>query len=143
MHVVPMTPSTTLRVARPTNHLAALAEMYAHGLGFSVLAEFADHAGFDGCILGSPDAAYHIEFTRQRGYVAGQAPSKDHLLVFYIADRNEWERRCARMIAAGFRGVPSHNPYWDVAGRTFEDLDGYRVVLQNARWSAASDEPSP
>ena len=24
--------------------------------------------------------------------------------------------------------------YWDRCGRTFEDLDGYRVVLQNAAW---------
>ncbi len=26
------------------------------------------------------------------------------------------------------------NPYWDKLGRTFEDPDGYRVVLQNADW---------
>ena len=30
--------------------------------------------------------------------------------------------------------VPSHNPYWDVRGKTFEDLDGYRVVLEQAEW---------
>jgi YycE-like protein len=129
-----MTDATIMRVARPTNQLAVLAKMYANGLGFSVLTEFADHAGFDGCILGTPDAPYHIEFTRERGTDAGRAPSTDQLLVFYIADRREWEHRCARMIAAGFRNVPSHNPYWDMAGRTFEDVDGYRVVLQNARW---------
>jgi YycE-like protein len=129
-----MTHSPTLRVARPTNHVAALAEMYTAGLGFSVLAEFADHDGFDGCILGNPDASYHLEFTSERGCTAVAAPSKDHLLVFYIADRDVWEHRCARMIAAGFRHVGSHNPYWDAAGRTFEDLDGYRVVLQNERW---------
>ena len=26
------------------------------------------------------------------------------------------------------------NPYWEIRGRTFEDLDGYRVVLQNSAW---------
>jgi len=129
-----MTHTPTMRVARPTNRLAALAEMYANGLGFTVLAEFADHAGFDGCILGSRDAPYHIEFTQERGHLASRAPSKEHLLVFYIEDRSDWQHRCARMLVAGFRGVPSHNPYWDVDGRTFEDLDGYRVVLQNAPW---------
>jgi hypothetical protein len=36
------------------------------------------------------------------------------------------------MLAAGFVPVPSFNPYWDRAGLTFEDPDGYRVVLQNA-----------
>jgi len=39
------------------------------------------------------------------------------------------------MLAAGFRRVPSYNPYWEVQGQTFEDLDGYRVVLQNAAWT--------
>jgi len=38
------------------------------------------------------------------------------------------------MLAAGFRQVASFNPYWDRCGRTFEDFDGYRVVLQNAEW---------
>jgi hypothetical protein len=38
------------------------------------------------------------------------------------------------MIAAGFREVASYNPYWTLEGKTFEDLDGYRVVLQNAAW---------
>jgi hypothetical protein len=39
------------------------------------------------------------------------------------------------MIAAGFSPVAAFNPYWDTRGRTFEDDDGYRVVLQNAEWS--------
>jgi hypothetical protein len=38
---------------------------------------------------------------------------------------------------AGFAPVPSYNPYWDVTGRTFEDPDGYRVVLQCAAWPEA------
>lgn len=130
-----VTVAPVLRVARPTNRLAELVEMYSHGLGFSVLAEFVDHDGFDGCILGVPGAPYHIEFTEERRERVGRAPSKDNLLVFYIGDRREWEQRCARMVAARFSGVASHNPYWDIAGRTFEDVDGYRVVLQNSQWS--------
>jgi prolyl oligopeptidase len=39
------------------------------------------------------------------------------------------------MKEAGFVLVPSYNPYWDTAGKTFEDVDGYRVVLQNQEWS--------
>jgi len=129
-----MTTALTLRVARPTDHLSAITAMYAQGLGLAVLAGFLDPDGFDGTILGSLEAPYHIEFTTRRGQHVGRAPTEDHLLVFYVPDRVEWEARCARMIEAGFRGVPSNNPYWDVRGRTFEDLDGYRVVLQNAAW---------
>jgi catechol 2,3-dioxygenase-like lactoylglutathione lyase family enzyme len=118
--------------------LAAIVEMYARGLGLDVLARFADHDGFDGAILGRPGEAYHLEFTARRGHPAGRAPTEDNLLVFYVPDRAEWEERCAKMLAAGFRGVASLNPYWDVKGKTFEDLDGYRVVLQNASWGAST-----
>jgi hypothetical protein len=125
----------TMRVVRPTDNLAAIAEMYAKGLGFDVLAEFEDHRGFDGVILGHPKQPYHIEFTSQRGHEVGKAPTRDDLLVFYIPDKNDWETGCEQMISAGFRKMPSYNPYWDLQGRTFEDIDGYRVVLQNAAWT--------
>jgi hypothetical protein len=91
--------------------------MYAKGLGFAVLAEFKDHRGFDGVILGHPRQAYHIEFTSQQGHEVGKASTQDHLLVFYIPDKNEREAICAQMISAGFRQVPSYNPYWDLQAK--------------------------
>lgn len=108
--------------------------MYANGLGLSVLGSFADNDGFDGIILGHPEQAYHLEFTHQRGHRAGSAPSTEHLVVFYVPDVEEWAANCARMTAAGFWAVTSSNPFWDSIGTTFEDTDGYRVVLANARW---------
>ncbi len=107
---VTMKPGSTIRVARPTDNLAALAEMYAKGLGFAVLAEFKDHRGFDGVILGHPRQPYHIEFTSQRGHKVGKAPTQDHLLVFYVPNRDEWEAGCAQMISAGFREVSQDCP---------------------------------
>lgn len=126
---------TILRVARPTDRLGEIASMYVRGLGLRVLAEFSDHDGFDGMIVGHPRVPYHLEFTTQRGHIAGRSPSAEHLLVFYIPERREWEMTCQQMVEAGFLAVPSANPYWDARGRTFEDLDGYRVVLENAAWS--------
>ena len=38
------------------------------------------------------------------------------------------------MQSAGFKLVSPFNPYWGVLGRTFEDPDGYRTVLQRERW---------
>ena len=94
-----------------------------------VLGSFENHEGFDGVMLGIPGAAYHLEFTRKRGHLAGRAPTQDNLLVFYFADGQEWQRGIERMSAAGYYPVPSFNPYWDRLGKTYEDPDGYRVEL--------------
>jgi catechol 2,3-dioxygenase-like lactoylglutathione lyase family enzyme len=123
-----------LRVARPTDDLAAVVAFYRDGLGFEVLAEFADHDGFDGVMLGRVGAAYHLEFTRKAGHTVGRAPTADNLLVFYLPDEAEWRAAVARLEQAGHRAVAAFNPYWDRQGRTFEDPDGYRVVLQHAAW---------
>ncbi len=123
-----------LRVARPTNDLAALLPFYHRGLGFEILYEFKDHEGFDGVMLGHAGAAYHFEFTCKVGHTVGRAPSEDNLLVFYLPDEGEWKAAVARMVAAGFEPVPSFNPYWDRHGKTFEDPDGYRVVLVKGDW---------
>lgn len=123
-----------LRVARPTNDIAALLPFYRDGLGFTVIGQFEDHQGFDGLMLGHPRAPYHLEFTQERGQSAGGAPSAEHLLVLYLPDLAQWEAAVQRMRAAGFAPVPAHNPYWDQHGRTFADPDGYRVVLQQAAW---------
>ncbi len=125
-----------LRVARPTDNIQALLKFYEKGLGLSVLFRFSDHEGFDGVMLGAPHAPYHFEFTRAHGHKAGRAPTKDNLLVFYIPKRTEWEVAVQRMTDAGFAPVTAFNPYWDREGLTFEDPDGYRVVLQHALWTA-------
>ena len=123
-----------LRVARPTDDIDALKPFYVDGLGLDVLYEFSDHDGFDGLILGDPKAPYHFEFTSNPQHVAGRAPTQDNLVVFYLPDKLEWEHAVQKMNDAGFAPVVSFNPYWDRSGRTFEDPDGYRVVLQNAAW---------
>ncbi len=124
-----------LRVARPTNNLAALRRFYVEGLGLQELYAFAGHDGFDGLMVGQPQAPYHLEFTQQAGHVVPAAPTAENLLVFYLPESSAWQAAVARMEAAGYQPVTSHNAYWDRLGRTFEDPDGYRVVLQQAAWS--------
>jgi uncharacterized glyoxalase superfamily protein PhnB len=65
------------------------------------------------------------------------APTAEDLAVLYIRDTADWTVACARMIDAGFTEVEPFNPYWKKRGRTFEDPDGYRVVLQNDAWGGA------
>ena len=126
---------TTLRVARPTDRLREVVRFYVEGLGLDELGSFEDHDGFDGVMVGVAGAPYHLEFTHQRGRVVGSAPTKDTLLVFYLPDDRQWQAAVDRLVAAGYAPVPSLNPYWNRSGRTFEDPDGYPVVLQNGAWS--------
>lgn len=124
-----------LRVARPSDNLDAVVEFYRDGLVFTVLNKFTDHDGFDGVMLGHLGADYHLEFTRKTGHTSGKAPTEENLLVFYFPDEIEWLQAVDQMTRNGHRPVKSFNPYWDKNGKTFEDPDGYRVVLQHAAWT--------
>lgn len=109
--------------------------MYCQGLGLRVVSSFENHEGFDGVMLGLGGANYHFEFTYCRTDPVAPTPTPEDLVVYYIPAPAEWERVCSKMLAAGFKQVPSLNPYWELQGRTYEDHDGYRVVLQNAEWN--------
>ena len=123
-----------LRVARPTDDIEALIPFYRDGLGSHVLCRFENHAGFDGIMLGHEAAPYHFEFTRAHNARAGRAPTDDNLLVFYIPDPAAWNAATSRMGVAGCQAVSSCNPYWDDHGLTYQDADGYRVVIARMRW---------
>jgi hypothetical protein len=124
----------TIRIARATARLAEIARMYEAGLALEVLDSFHGHDGFDGVILGTPGAPYHLEFTARVGGSDVPAPDEDDLLVLYLPDDEAWAAACRRMAAAGFQSVTPSNPWWARRGRTFEDPERRRVVLQNAAW---------
>jgi catechol 2,3-dioxygenase-like lactoylglutathione lyase family enzyme len=132
-----MSPST-LRVARPTNDLATVVKFYTEALGFEILASFENHDGFDGVIVGRPGCDWHIEFTHQHGVTVDRAPTCDHLLVLYLPDREDWSTAVVKARAYGSVPCISDNPYWDRQGVTFEDPDGYRIVLHNAAWRGSA-----
>ncbi|KAF2007891.1 Glyoxalase/Bleomycin resistance protein/Dihydroxybiphenyl dioxygenase [Amniculicola lignicola CBS 123094] len=126
-----------LRIARPTPSIPALLPFYTAGLGFEIIGSFNQHAGFDGVMLGHLNLPYHLEFTTEIGHDPGRAPTKDNLLVFYLPEEQEWKMAIERMKKQGFEAVRSWNPYWDAEGKgnTFEDPDGWRVVLWNGSWT--------
>ena len=109
--------------------------MYCSGLGLSVLARFQEHRGFSGAMLGEPGAQVHFEFVVCRDHPLKPSPTPEDLVVLYVPEQSEWQSRCAAVAAAGFKEVAPFNPYWGERGRTFEDPDGYRVVIHNAEWS--------
>lgn len=126
--------SPELRIARPVSDLERSVAMYRHGLGLEEIDRFEDHAGYDGVMLGKPGLPYHFEFTVCRADPVVPSPTPEDLVVFYLPRLADWRRASAAMRAAGFSEVRSPNPYWERHGRSFEDHDGYRVVLQHARW---------
>jgi len=126
-----------LRIARPVSDLAHSTAMYCRGLDLHVIGGFEDHDGFDGVMLGAEGAGYHFEFTRCRTHSVAPTPTREDLMVLYLPGAGEWQAACVAMSVAGFRQVESFNPYWDARGRTFEDPDGYRVVLHQTEWSNA------
>ena len=119
-----------LRIAKPVRDLAKTTTIYCRGLGFRVVGSFEDHEGFDGVMLGAEGADYHFEFTYCRTHPVVPAPTAEDLVVFYIPVLSEWQATCVRMSEAGFKRVASFNPYWEQQGRTYEDPDGYRIVLR-------------
>ena len=121
-----------VRVARPTDRLEEVVRFYRDGLGLRVLGSFAGHAGYDGVMLGLPGALYHLEFTRHAAGSPCPAPTRDNLLVFYLEDAGDFARAVGRLRARGHEPVAPENPYWAARGQTFEDPDGWRVVLMNA-----------
>ena len=131
-----------IRIARPVRDLNRAVPMYRDGLGIVELGRFEDHDGFDGVMLGAPGGPWHFELTHCRAHPVVPAPTPEDLVVLYVPDADEWQAACSRMASAGFSVVSSFNPYWETSGRTFQDHDGYRVVLQCGRWGA-SDEEAP
>jgi catechol 2,3-dioxygenase-like lactoylglutathione lyase family enzyme len=121
-----------LRSARPTNNLAALRHFYVEALGCVVVAEWLDHEGIDGLVLGDPESKgkdWQVEFIREHGVTAPQAPTSEHLLVFYVDDALKLDAITQRMNAYGYTTIQPNNPYWARCGVTFADPDGYHVVV--------------
>ena len=57
--------------------------------------------------------------------------------MFYVPDGATWSAVTASIEARGLVPVLAANPYWDQHGRTYEDPDGYRVVMQQSAWPPA------
>jgi len=120
-----------VRVARPTDRLREVIRFYRDGLGLQVIGSFEGHSGYSGVMLGLPGREYHLEFTEHEEGSPCPAPSRDNLLVFYIPDKEAIYRMIERLSAMNHSPVAPENPYWAANGVTFEDPDGWRVVLMN------------
>ena len=119
-----------VRVGRPTDKLPEIEEFYAEHLGLPLLYRFNNHAGFDGVMLGLPGSQYHLEFTSSHEGSPCPAPSRENVLVLYFDAESAMYDVVERLADHGHQPVVAENPYWaDTGALTFEDPDGWRVVL--------------
>jgi catechol 2,3-dioxygenase-like lactoylglutathione lyase family enzyme len=126
-------PVRQVRVARPTDRLDEVVRFYHDGLGLPELYRFDGHDGYRGVMLGLPGSDYHLEFTHHVDGSPCPAPTDDNLLVLYFDGREHVDRIAGRLAALGRHRVEAENPYWPRnGGITFEDPDGWRVVLMPA-----------
>jgi len=118
-------------VVRKTERLSEIYDMYQKALNFEIIKQYKDRDGYNGVILGHENCNYVIEFTNKMDKKNYENHDSDNYLVFYVGDTRKWEWICRSMIEAGFKIVEACNSYWNRVGKTFEDLDGNRVVIQN------------
>ena len=119
-----------VRIARHTEQLDRLVSFYRDGIGLTEAGGFRDHDGYSGVFLTLPGTGAHLELTSGGGHGA-PAPHPESLLVLYLGDRTAVDAVVARL---GADPVAPANPYWAEHGVTFEDPDGFRVVLVPERW---------
>ncbi len=124
-------PVTQIRFARPTDKLDEVVQFYTAGLGLKIVGSFQDHDGYSGYMLGLPGRDLHLEFTQHADGSPCPAPSRDNLLVLYMPDGDAVRKAVNRLGLRGYEPVPPENSYWAEKGVTFEDPDGWRVVLMN------------
>ena len=119
-----------LRVARHTERLDEVVRFYRDGIGLEEAGGFRDHDGYDGVFLTVPGSGAHLELTAGGAHGA-PVPHPESLLVLYLGGEEAVRAVAARLVADPV--VPA-NPYWARHGVTFEDPDGFRVVLVPECW---------
>lgn len=103
-------------------------------LGFPIIGHFEGHDGYDGIMIGLPEEKYHLEFTQHPEQLDLPKPTKENLLVFYFDDENTYAAANERLRASGCEPVAPENPYWNDKSFTYEDPDGWRIVLFKGRF---------
>jgi catechol 2,3-dioxygenase-like lactoylglutathione lyase family enzyme len=119
-----------VRVARHTERIGEVVAFYRDGIGLTEIGGFESHDGYEGVFLAVPGTAMHLEFTAGGEHAAPEA-HPESLLVLYLGDDEAVRAVVARLDADP---VAPANPYWADHGVSFEDPDGFRVVLVPERW---------
>jgi predicted enzyme related to lactoylglutathione lyase len=61
--------------------------------------------------------------------------TKEHLLVLYYETELDYQEAISQVLQAVGKSVVPENPYGIGKSETFEDPDGYRIVLFNGKFA--------
>ncbi|KAF3390270.1 putative protein YycE [Penicillium rolfsii] len=134
-------PTSHIRIARPSRSLDAAERFWKGGLGLSVIWRSGPAENVEGghelLMLGWPGASWHLELVQvheEDGVDMQPRPTEEDLLVIYLDGQID-PATVDTLVEAGGKQVESKNPYWNTWGVTLEDPDGYRFVLCTRQWS--------
>jgi len=114
---------------------------YRDVLGLPVLAQWRDHDGYDGVVLGLPGAPVHMELLQHGDRPSIPEPDPENQLVLYLRSAEAVTAVVARFAEHGHHPVPAVNPYWtEHDAVVFTDPDGWNVVL--APWVFGQADPT-
>lgn len=127
------TGASTLRIARPTRSMSSALSYWADGVGLDVFGQQRDEHGSGNMLafLGFPGALWHLELVDDEAI--DPSPTPEDLLVLYLGGTPD-EEYLRRIERNGGHRVPARNPYWDEHGVTYQDPDGYLLVLSTRSW---------
>ncbi|WEV29503.1 VOC family protein [Streptomyces sp. 71268] len=131
-----------VRFARPTARYDDVLTFYRDTLGLPVLAQWRDHHGYDGVVLGLPDTPVHLEITQHGSPPRIPEPHPENQLVLYLRGPEAVATAVAHLATHGHHPVSAANRYWPDRGAVaFEDPDGWVVIL--APWVFGAQSPPP
>lgn len=129
--------SAQIRIARPTRNLRVTRSFYEAAVGFSVLAEWEEHEGYDGVVLAIGGPHRQLELLQHES--VEPTPSTEDQIVLYLGSGEAVAVASKRIRDHGHTPVLSPNPYWARDGAVcFVDPDGYWLVLSPSAWKAES-----
>jgi len=133
-------PAVQFRIARPTARIKEVTKFYTKGLGLQVIYSFEGHNGYKGVMIGFPGLQYHLEFTQDDKHTECNAPTKDNLLVLYFDSPEKLNSVRSSLESLGYEPVAPENPYWEGKSWTYEDPEGWRVVLYDGVFGMSGDQ---
>ncbi|WP_227635466.1 VOC family protein [Klebsiella michiganensis] len=91
-----------IRIARPVTDLSLSSHMYCTGLGLEQIAQFADHDGFCGVMVGRSDLGWHLKFTLCHHHSVAPSPGTSVLFYafcefLYVFDLTGWGKSLSAM----------------------------------------------